>query len=377
MVSPAPKANRSSSESGNDESGKIHVSEQPPKRGFWTRIGGGALTFAIVLHGLLIVIGAVWIFQVIRIPEKTVDFLPADGREAGGGERSLQTKVQMKKQAQITPTTKVKRVFAEGAVSAYAIPEPGDDFGEMSRLSSLAGGGMSGGLGGSGNGKGFGSGSGTGLGGQGFRPVKMFGFELKDTKKVAVVMDVSRSMTKYLPIVARELDKVAERGPLILYFGCGLSAPSKKMRFDDDEAKPAKGRAFDRFWQITQGKVPVDVLRAKYDEHKFDPGANMPLPSLYKQMTEREDTYFIDFNGIFYSQPALLSKELKDADTIYWFSDFMDKVDEDEMKDLLKKLKSRRQKLFMHASVKGRFFEQVKKGLAIPSGGNAVVSEVK
>ena len=145
------------------------------KRGIWSQIGGGALTFAVIFHVILLIVGAIWIFQVIREPEKKVDFLPGGG-SAGGGERSAQTKVQQKKRAQITPSTNVKRVFAEGATSTYAIPDPGDNFGEMSALSSLTGGGMSGGLGGSGSGGGFGSGHGTGTGlGMGGGTGKLFG----------------------------------------------------------------------------------------------------------------------------------------------------------------------------------------------------------
>lgn len=144
-------------------------------RGVWSKIGGGALTFAIIFHIILLIVGAIWIFQVIREPEKKVDFLPGGG-SAGGGARDAQTKVQQKKRAQITPSTNVKRVFAEGATSSYAIPDPGDNFGEMSTLSSLAGGGMSGGLGGSGSGGGFGSGHGTGTGlGMGGGSGKLFG----------------------------------------------------------------------------------------------------------------------------------------------------------------------------------------------------------
>lgn len=154
----------------------IEIQEQPKKRyGIWAKLGGGALTFAVLFHLVLMIIGAIWIFQRIYEPEKKIDFLPGGG-SAGGGERSAQTKVQQKKRAQITPTTNVKRVFAEGATSNFAIPDPGDTFGEMSTLSSLAGGGMSGGLGGSGSGGGFGSGHGTGTGlGAGGGVGKLFG----------------------------------------------------------------------------------------------------------------------------------------------------------------------------------------------------------
>ena len=153
------------------------------KRSIWAKLGGGALTFAIIFHVILLIIGAIWIFQVIREPEKKVDFLPGGG-SAGGGERSAQTKVQQKKRAQITPSTNVKRVFAEGAVSNYAIPDPGDNFGEMSALSSLSAGGPSGGLGGSGSGGGFGSGHGTGTGlGLGGGTGKLFGLIPESMRK--------------------------------------------------------------------------------------------------------------------------------------------------------------------------------------------------
>ncbi len=137
----------------------LELLETPYKRriGFWTQLGGGALTFAILVHVVVLIIGAIWIFQVIQVPEKKVDFMPGGG--GGGGARGAETQVQQKKRAQITPSSNVKRVFAEGATSLYSIPDPGDTFGEMSTLSSLTGG-----LGGAGTGRGFGSGSGSGMG---------------------------------------------------------------------------------------------------------------------------------------------------------------------------------------------------------------------
>jgi hypothetical protein len=162
----------------------METSQQPdeneaPKRKkntFWAKYGGGALSIAIIIHVILAICGGVWIAQRIFEPEKKIDFLPGGGT-AGGGERSAESQVNKKKLAQITPTTNVKRVFAEGAVSTFSIPDPGDNFGEMSTLSSLSGGGMSGGLGGSGSGGGFGSGSGSGsgLGMGGAGSGKMFG----------------------------------------------------------------------------------------------------------------------------------------------------------------------------------------------------------
>jgi hypothetical protein len=161
------------------EGNLIRVEEK--KQSWWVKLGGGSLMIAALFHAILLVIGAFWVFQIIKEPEKKVDFMPPGG---GGGERGAEHKVQQKKRAQITPTTNSKRVFAEGAQSSYAIPEQGDQFGEMSTLSSLSGGGMSGGLGGSGTGSGFGKGAGMGGGvGMGAGVGKMFGLIPESMRK--------------------------------------------------------------------------------------------------------------------------------------------------------------------------------------------------
>ena len=162
-----------------DSEGKP-IELEPHKPGIWKKIGGGSLMFAALFHVILLVFGAFWIFQIIREPEKKVDFMPPGG---GGGERGAKD-VAVKKLKQITPTTNVKRVFAQDAKTAYSIPEQGDNFGEMSSLSSLTGvGGMSG-LGGSGSGSGFGKGAGTGGGlGMGGGAGKLFGLVPETMRK--------------------------------------------------------------------------------------------------------------------------------------------------------------------------------------------------
>ena len=141
-----------------------HLTPNPPRVSIWQKLGGGALTFAIIAHAILLVVGAIWIFQVIQEPEKKVNFMPNGG--GGGGERSASTQVQQKKRAQITPSTHVKRVFAEGVASNTVLPDPGDSFGEMTALASLGGGGL-GGFGGTGSGGVFGKDTGAGGGGLG------------------------------------------------------------------------------------------------------------------------------------------------------------------------------------------------------------------
>lgn len=139
------------------------VKKEHPIVIFWRKIGGGSLTIAALLHLAVLIIGLFWVLRIIHNPDPSVDFLPG-GSGGGGGERGATYKMESKKRAAITPTNKAKRVFAEGATSNFSIPDPGDNFGEISTLSSLTGAGASGGLGGSGSGGGFGSGHGSGVG---------------------------------------------------------------------------------------------------------------------------------------------------------------------------------------------------------------------
>lgn len=144
---------------------------QPKKQTWWIKLGGGSLLIAALVHVMLLIVGGLWVYQVIFEAEKKVDFTPSGG---GGGERGAQTNVQQKKRQQINPSTSVKRVFAEGATSSFTLPDPGDSFGEMSPLSSLGGGSMGGGGLGSGMGQGFGKGDGLGVG-KGGGAGKLFG----------------------------------------------------------------------------------------------------------------------------------------------------------------------------------------------------------
>lgn len=159
---------------------EIHLTAEKAKPTRWEQIGGGALAFAIGVAVVGLAILYYLYFVIPPKPDKKVDFMPPGG---GGGERGAETKVNTKRMKQIMPNTSVKRVFAEGAMSNFTIPDQSDEFGEMSPLASISSGGMSGGLGGSGLGKGFGKGNGNGNGmGNGGGVGKLFGL-IPDTMR--------------------------------------------------------------------------------------------------------------------------------------------------------------------------------------------------
>ena len=69
---------------------------------------------------------------------------------------------------------------------------------------------------------------------------------------------------------------------------------------------------------------------------------------------------------------ALLCQEIRNADTVYWFSDFEDNVDERQMKTVLDNLLVRRQRLYIHPQTHGSSFQQVLSQIVEPSGGDVV-----
>ena len=129
----------------------------PEIPGFWQKLGGGALSIAIIIHVILAIGGGIWIAQRILAPAKQDPDFASGGGPAGGGDRGAQSKVEDKKRAQITLSTdNVKRVVAEAVASAVSIVDSGDTFGEMTGLTQLASGDMPGSLGSPGSGDGIG-----------------------------------------------------------------------------------------------------------------------------------------------------------------------------------------------------------------------------
>jgi hypothetical protein len=346
----------------------------------WEKIGGGSLTFSLLVHIGLFLLAGIVIFT-NTIETKNVDFLPGGGTQQGQkASEAVSAQVEKKRRSTLTKTVPMQRLAALNSESLIQLPDTPPELLNVPDMSSMFGGGGmmgSGGFGKGGAGGGFGDGLGMGgMSGVTFKPIMMFGMELKDARKIAVVMDVSRSMTRYLPVVANELDKVARGSALVLYFGCGVANPPRSDDIDD-KAYKATGEDFATFWQNWQGKAALNMVREERRKLKYDPSLPMPLEAIYQKMDKRPNTYFIEFNGIQYAWTALMSREVMEADTIYWFADFQDRIDEKQAEIVVKKLKSRKQKLYIHASTRGRFFEQAKQWLVEPLGGEVIETKAE
>jgi len=147
----------------------------------WDKLGGRALTIAIIVHMLVLAFGAFWIFQVIHQPPPDPPVHPGGG---GGGPRGADLAIHEKTRRELIPTTQTRRVASTSVFASYVLPEQTDHIGPMSPLPSLGGGGNLGSMGGSkGIGSGFGSGDDPGFGPDGGPGLRPFGFIPIDSRK--------------------------------------------------------------------------------------------------------------------------------------------------------------------------------------------------
>ena len=335
-------------------------------RARWIMIGGQSLAFSVILHLVIVAAAALIVFK--NVTEQHVDFLPGGGTTQGeAAEKSLAETVRMRR----TPWVKknpMQRVASSSSISDIKLPEPAMDsimLPDVTRTMGMTG------FGSAGAGGGFGSGIGVGgKSGVTFQPIMMFGRDLK-AKRMAVILDVSSSMADYLEDVVKEVDRVAKGSPVICYFGCGLMRPEGGAHIDD-KVDLCKNPTFERFWRLWYGPAPFNAKPEEIKKIKFGPKDNIPFEKVYRMLARRPGTYFVDYNGIVYAWTALVNDLVRNADALYWFSDFMDDVDEKEIKIVLENLKRRKQRLFIQPSIHGSSFEQVRKGLVIPTGGEVV-----
>jgi len=123
----------------------------PTQRRFgpWSKLGGGALTFAILIHVIVLTIAGIWIYTVLPPPEPPII---TAGKTVSDTQTNKPSKSSPAKATQIILSSDLKRIIAEGAESPISIADSGDNFGKRTPLDSLPGGGPPGLNGGPGNG---------------------------------------------------------------------------------------------------------------------------------------------------------------------------------------------------------------------------------
>lgn len=345
----------------------------PAGSGWWQKIGGGSLTVSIIIHAVLILLLVLIVRTVITPAKETVDFLPG----GGGGGKGSNARIAEKKRAASVSAPKTRIVSS--AIGSVSLPDIQTSMSDFSALSAAApmGGGMGGGVGGlSGSGSGglMGNGRGSGFGpgsGSGFVSIPLIFGQKIDARRMAVVLDMSGSMYSFLPTVIKEVDKVAPGSTVILHYGCGLG--------DAEIKKPGVESTSSR--DFSDDKIVTSLLgsaTAAMNQQQRE--------ALLDMVKKRPKTFFVPSTGVGSTWVALTDTKLKDVDAIYWFADFADGLSADKMEDVARKLKGRKQKLYIHPSnpqwlVGGDPLavnvNKVENAIVKPTGGKVIKADVK
>lgn len=331
----------------------------------WDKWGGRSLALSLVIHVLLLSAGALVVVH--HVTDRQMDFIPGGGSVQGAqAEAALQHKIQQKKNPWLKQSMPIRKLAVADAVKDVMLDADVPDMLGIPQASAPMAGGLPGaGFGLAGAAGGFGKRLGLGAkSGMTFGP--LFGLTIK-AKKLAVVLDVSSSMTPHLERVVNEVDKVAKGSVVVLYFGCGLEPPSKPLA--GTKIFRTSAVEFEKFWRLG-GATFMDT--ANYKIKTQDP---IPAKDLFLKLSRRPQTYFIHHVGVGYTWLALLSDEVRNADGLYWFSDFQDAVDLKQIAVVLDNLKRRKQRLYIHSSGKGEYFDLVKNHLVVPTEGDSYIEE--
>lgn len=342
------------------------IHEAPARYGLirekWEAWGGRSLAISLLVHALLIGTGG---FLVVShgLLDTQVDFLPGGTKQGEAASQELQHKIQRKKSPWLKQVP-MQKIVSKNTIADIVLPQDVPDLLDLPQSNNLL---TSGKMGGSLGGGGGGFGKGMGLGaksGMVFQPLSMFGREIK-AKRLALILDVSSSMAPFLPRVIEEVDKVARGSIVVLYFGCGLDAPPRGG-LDGEELYRTSGGEFERFWRLGGATL------AEGRKFKFSPSDSIPSESIYRLLSRRPQTWFIHNIGLGYTWLALLSEQVRQADALYWFSDFQDHVDFQQILTVKENLLRRKQKLYIQPYQHGTSFDLVKSQLVEPTGGDVI-----
>lgn len=331
----------------------------------WVQWGGASLSLSVGIHLLILGLGGALVVHSVML-EAQVDFLPGGTAQGQAASQDLQHKVQQKKQPWLKKKVPMQKIAVANAISEIVLPDEVPDLLDLPSSSDLLSSSKLGGGGLGGAGGGFGKGMGLGgKGGMVFQPLFMFGREIK-AKRLALVLDVSSSMAPYLPRVIEEVDKVARGSIVVLFPGCGLEPPPAGGLQGEDIYR-TNGLEFEKFWR-------AGGMASMKDARNFKFNRNDPIPneSIYTVLSKRPQTFFVHYVGVGYAWTALLSEQVRTADALYWFSDFQDSADFQQIEIVRENLLRRKQKLYIQPYTRGAAFDLVRSQLVEPSGGEVI-----
>jgi hypothetical protein len=186
-------------------------------------VSSRGLMVSVCIHFLLMIVAFIWVISVFTDKSvKQADFLATGAGGGAAGERAkiLEHNLQVKKEK--TLAKKVARITSKSVEAKIALPDMRVSMVLPDAMSSKLSGSSSKGFGG-GSGGGMGSGKGLGVGNtRNFVGRPVMGAHIVATK-VAVFMDASRSMARYLDRVEGEIRKQFPDADVFMYSGIWIN----------------------------------------------------------------------------------------------------------------------------------------------------------
>jgi hypothetical protein len=207
-------------------------------------------------------------------------------------------------------------------------------------------------------------GAGGGRIGNGKMSGSLFGVKIQ-TSKLGIILDVSGSAHKYLALAIAEIEQSFGGATIILNPGCGMIERMKERDFDIEPAKSVAARFENDSKQVKTVFGQIGTCRSTY------PNDADKIEHLLKL-----DNVFVVVNDLKYpcnggTQFAFERLINDGADTIYWFADFTDKIDEEEAQSVATELKAKNIKVIAHNFV-GQPVNEGGKLIVEATGGTAI-----
>lgn len=186
---------------------------------FQRLLGIRGLVVSLFIHLMLMMVAIVWVTSSITEKNpKQPEFIATGSGGGASGERAkiLEHNLQLKKQK--TLTKKVSKISSKNLNAQVVLPDMKSNALSIDSMASKLSGGSSKGFGG-GSGGGLGAGKGVGVGNmRNFVGKPVMGARIVATK-VAVFMDASKSMGRYLDRVESEIRKQFPTADVFMYAG--------------------------------------------------------------------------------------------------------------------------------------------------------------
>lgn len=194
--------------------------------------------------------------------------------------------------------------------------------------------------------------------------VRLFGVEVR-AKKLGVVMDISRSMQKYIPQLTAEIFQKFPDADVIFTNGGGMMDwPDALKQFNEDvEEKKKKAKESNKdFRGATKIEKPVlsrfssseaadwVPVRGSKINHESYRGLKEDYPEIYDKLSKRGNVWFVSSfeaaNGTYLAFQELIKRKVE---AIYWFSDFGSPVEGKEAEKVAADIQENQIEVILHS----------------------------